>query len=214
MGRIIDISLGIGADLLTWPGDPGVVVERAKKIEAGDGANVSELRLGSHTGTHVDPPVHFLPGEVGVDKLELDVFYGPATVADVMDVVGPIGADRLADLDLDVGVERLLLKTTNSELWKKPKPEFPEKYVSLGVDGAEWAVDRGLRLVGIDFLSIEDTSGANDHPVHRTLLSGGVIIVEGLNLSEVEPGDYMLSCLPLKIKGGDGAPARAALIEA
>jgi arylformamidase len=213
LGRIIDISLGIGPELLTWPGDPGAVVERAKKIEAGDSANVSELRLGSHTGTHVDPPVHFLPGEIGVDQIELDVFYGPAVVADLEDVEGPISADRLADLDLDDGVERLLLKTTNSELWKKPKVEFPDKYVSLGVDGAEWAVDRGLRLVGIDFLSIEDTGGAKDHPVHRTLLGGGVIIVEGLNLSEVEPGDYLLSCLPLKILDGDGAPARAALIE-
>ena len=213
MGRIIDISLGIGPELLTWPGDPGAVVERAKKIEAGDSANVSELRLGSHTGTHVDPPVHFLPGEIGVDELELDVFYGPAVVANLEDVEGPIGADRLADLDLDEGVERLLLRTTNSRLWTQAKVEFPEKYVSLGLDGAEWAVDRGLRLVGIDFLSIEDTGGGNDHPVHRTLLSGGVIIVEGLNLSEVESGDYVLSCLPLKILDGDGAPARAALIE-
>ncbi|MGH2710329.1 MAG: cyclase family protein [Actinomycetota bacterium] len=212
MGRIIDISLGIGPNLLTWPGDPGAVVERAKKIEEGDAANVSELRLGSHTGTHVDPPVHFLPGEIGVDQLDLDVFYGPVAVADLTDVVGPIGADRLADLDLDVGVERLLLKTTNSELWRNPKPEFPEKYVSLGVDGAEWAVDRGLRLVGIDFLSIE-VAVNGDHPVHRTLLGGGAIIVEGLNLSKVEPGDYVLSCLPLKILDGDGAPARAALIE-
>jgi arylformamidase len=148
-----------------------------------------------------------------VDQLSLDVFYGPAVVADLQDVEGPIGADRLADLDLDDGVERLLLKTTNSELWRQPKVEFPEKYVSLGVDGAEWAVDRGLRLVGIDFLSIEDSGGGKDHPVHRTLLGGGVIIVEGLNLSEVEPGDYVLACLPLKILGGDGAPARAALIE-
>lgn len=212
MGRIIDISLGISPEMLTWPGDPGAVVERAKKIEAGDSANVSELRLGSHTGTHVDPPVHFLPGEIGVDKVDLDVFYGPATVADLTDVEGPIGADRLADLDLDEGVERLLLKTSNSELWKQSKVEFPDAYVSLGLDGAEWAVDRGLRLVGIDFLSIED-GGKPDHPVHRTLLSGGAIIVEGLNLGDVEPGEYVLSCLPLKILGGDGAPARAALIE-
>jgi arylformamidase len=212
MGRIIDISLSISSEMLTWPSDPGVVVERAKKLEEGDSSNVSELRLGSHTGTHVDPPVHFLPGEIGVDQVPLDVFYGPATVADLTDVEGPVGADRLADLDLDEGVERLLLKTSNSELWKRPKVEFPDAYVSLGLDGAEWAVDRGLRLVGIDFLSIED-GGKPDHPVHRTLLSGGVIIVEGLDLGEVEPGDYVLSCLPLKILDGDGAPARAALIE-
>lgn len=213
MGRIIDISLGIGPDLLTWPSDPDAVVERAKKIEAGDSSNVSELRLGSHTGTHVDPPVHFLPGEGGVDSIPLDVFYGPAVVADLTDVEGPIGAERLSDLDLDAAVERLLLKTTNSDIWKQPRPEFPEKYVSLGLDGAEWAVDRGLRLVGIDFLSIE-VAVNGDHPVHRTLLGGGAIIVEGLNLGEVEPGEYLLSCLPLKILDGDGAPARAALIEA
>jgi arylformamidase len=140
------------------------------------------------------------------------VLYGPATVADLRDAGGPVGADRLADLDLDDGVERLLLKTRNSELWRQSKLEFPDEYVSLAVDGAEWVVERGLRLVGIDFLSIE-VAVNGDHPVHRTLLSGGVVIVEGLNLTDVDPGDYVLSCLPLKILDGDGAPARAALIE-
>jgi arylformamidase len=109
------------------------------------------------------------------------------------------------------GVTRLLLKTRNSELWVRGTRDFPDRYVSLGVDGAEWAVERGIRLVGIDFLSVE-ADGPPDFPVHRTLLGAGTIIVEGLNLSAVEPGTYTLVCLPLKVLGGDGAPARAALI--
>lgn len=210
MSRIIDVSLGIGNDLLTWPGDPGVSVERAKLLERGDPANVSEIHMGSHTGTHVDPPVHFIDGADPVDRLDLEVFYGEAVVADLRDA-DEVGPKELEALELPGEVERLLCRTRNSDLWTQARPSFPKDYVAVSPDGARWIVDRELKLVGVDFLSVEKTVGP-DHPVHKTLLGGGTIIVEGLNLSRVEPGTYKFVCLPLKVMGGDGAPARAALI--
>ena len=210
MAGIIDVSLGIGPNMLTWPGDPGVEVERKKRIEAGDPANVSELRLGSHTGTHVDPPIHFVEGATAIDGLDLDIFYGPAVVADLTkaDSVGP---PELDSLDLPQGTERVLCKTRNSELWRDPSPAFPQDYVAVTADGAGWLVDRGIRLVGVDFLSVEK-DGPPGFPVHTTLLKAGTIIVEGLNLVDAAPGEYTFVCLPLKVLDGDGAPARAALI--
>jgi arylformamidase len=210
MVRLIDVSLGIGPDLLTWPGDPGVAVEHTARIARGDAANVSELRLGSHTGTHVDPPVHFLDGRPSIDELPLELFHGEAVVADLnaADAIGPTELERLR---LPAGTERLLCRTRNSGLWSRRPVEFPEDYVAVTPDGARWLVERGVRLVGVDFLSVE-RDGPPDFPVHRTLLGNGTIIVEGLDLSGVEPGRYTFVCLPLRIVGGDGAPARAALI--
>lgn len=208
---LIDVSLSIGPDMLTWPGDPGVSVDEAKRISRGDPANVSELHLGSHTGTHVDPPLHFLDGGSGVDALPLDALCGPATVVDLTGVDGTVGAAQLEALSLPGSVERLLLRTSNSELWSRPAPEFPDTYVALDPSGARWVVDRRIRLVGIDFLSIE-TRGSPGHPVHRTLLEAGTVILEGLDLSVAAPGRYELLCLPLKVAGGDGAPARTVLI--
>ena len=210
MGRIIDVSLPIGPDLPTWPGDPGIRIDPAKRIDRGDAANVSELHLGSHTGTHVDPPVHFLPGERSIDELELDVFFGPAVVADLGDAEA-IGSAELKDLELPQGTERLLCRTRNSQLWTRLPADFPEDYVAVSEDGAQWLVDRGVRLIGVDFLSVERPAGG-DHPVHRMLLGAGTVIVEGLDLSRVEPGSYTLVCFPLRITDGDGSPARAVLI--
>ena len=211
MGRIIDVSLPIGPDLPTWPGDPGIRIDPAKRIDRGDPANVSELHLGSHTGTHVDPPVHFLPGERSIDELALDAFFGPAVVADLRRA-DAIGAAELEALGLPDGTERLLCQTRNSELWTRLPVDFPDDYVAVTEDGARWLIDRGIRLVGVDFLSVEKSAGG-DHPVHRTLLGGGTVIVEGLDLSRVEPGSYTLACFPLRITDGDGSPARAVLIE-
>jgi arylformamidase len=211
MTRLIDISLPIGPHLLVWPGDPAIQVERRRSIASGDEANVSELRIGTHTGTHVDPPVHFVEGGTGIDGILLDALAGPAVVADLRGRAG-----SLAPSDLEKAVppaaERLLLRTDNSELWRSLPVEFPEHYTCLSPESARWLVDRGVRLVGTDFLSIE-RRGAEGHPVHRTLLQSGVVIVEGLDLWGVEPGSYELVCLPLKIVGGDGGPARALLVE-
>lgn len=213
MSRIIDVTLGIAPDMLVWPGDPGVEVLPQQRMARGDAANVSELRIGTHTGTHVDPPVHFVEGAGGIDQVALDVLVGEAVVADLRGNAGPLAASALEALDLPAGVIRLLLRTDNSELWRRSRPaEFPSDYTSVGLDAAGWLVERGVRLIGVDFLSIEQR-GAPGHPVHRTLLENGVVIVEGLDLGAVDPGLYRLVCLPLLIVEGDGGPARALLIE-
>ena len=211
MSRLIDVSLRISPEMLTWPGDPAVEVEPRKQIAKGDSANVSELRIGTHTGTHVDPPVHFIEGADGIDRVELDQLYGDAFVAHLSDARSPIGAKELDALDLPEGTTRLLLKTSNSELWNQEPPDFPDSYACLSVEAAEWAVERGMRVVGVDFLSVEE-KGAEDHPVHKTLLSNGVTIIEGLDLREAPQGPCTLMCFPLRIVDGDGGPARAALI--
>lgn len=211
MTRVIDVSLRIDPDLLVWPGNPGVVLTPTSRISRGDSSNVSEIRLGSHTGTHVDPPSHFLDDAPAAEDLPLDAMIGETTVADLRGVAGPIGSGELAALSLSAEVTRLLLRTDNSALWASDPHMFPDEYVSVSADGARWLIDHGIRLIGIDFLSIE-ARGAPGHPTHRTLLGAGIVILEGLDLSEVEPGTYTLVCAPLKIAGGDGAPARAVLL--
>lgn len=210
---MLDVSLEIAADLLVWPGDPAIEIVPRVQIAKGDAANVSELRIGTHTGTHVDPPVHFIEGAAGIDQVSLDALAGPCVVADLRDVDGPIDAGTLDDLSLEPGVERLLLRTANSELWRRSRPiPFPDRYACLTAGSAAWVLDRGLRLIGVDFLSVEQR-GAAGHPVHHALLNRGVVIVEGLDLGLVEPGRYHLTVLPLKIRDGDGGPARAILKE-
>ncbi|MGH9011504.1 MAG: cyclase family protein [Acidimicrobiia bacterium] len=195
MPVIIDISRPLSQATPVWPGDPPVIVEPVARVEDGDPAAVSRLALGTHTGTHVDPPAHFFPGEVAVDALPLDVLVGPAVVADFP--AGPIDRAALESLSLADGSARLLLKTGADA-------------GAVTTDGARWLVERGVRLVGADTLSIEPET--DDYPVHRILLGAGVVIVEGLDLTAVVPGSYELVCLPLRIAGGDGAPARAVLI--
>jgi arylformamidase len=207
---IIDVSLGVGPEMLTWPGDPPVEIDPAKRLSKGDSANVSELRLGTHTGTHVDPPFHFIDGAPTAEALDLNVLVGRAMVADLRDVGPTITPAELEALNLPSGTERVLFRTPNSELWTSKTVTFPDSYTAMTPDGAQWCVDRGIRLVGTDFLSIEQ-HGAPGHPTHVTLLKAGTIILEGLDLSHVDPGAYELFVLPLKILGGDGAPARAIL---
>jgi arylformamidase len=209
--RIIDISLPIGPNLLTWPGDPPVTVEPRSQIARGDPANVSEIRMGTHTGTHVDPPNHFVEGTTGIDRVPLDVVHGEALVVDARDLDRPMEAADLEALDIPEGSERVLFRTANSELWRSgTKPSFPERYACLTPSSAAWVVERGIRLVGVDMLSVEQ-KGAEGHPVHHILLENGVVIVEGLDLGDVEPGTYTLACFPLRIVDGDGGPARAVL---
>ena len=211
MSRLIDVSLGIGPEMLTWPGDPAADVVPRKQMAKGDSANVSELRIGTHTGTHVDPPVHFIEGADGIDRVPLDQLYGEAVVAELAEANGPIAARDLDGLRVPEGTARLLLKTPNSKIWDQDRPSFPDRYACLSLEAAEWVVQRGIRVVGVDFLSVEE-KGAEGHPVHKTLLSNGVSIIEGLDLREAPPGPCTLLCFPLKVLDGDGGPARAALI--
>jgi arylformamidase len=197
--------------MLVWPGDSPVAVEPTQRIARGDAANVSELHLSSHTGTHIDPPFHFIDGAPTVDQLPIDVLIGEATVVEIPASVGLIGPEDLDRAGLAPGVTRVLFKTRNSDLWSRPDLAFPDEYVSVSPEGAGWLVDRGIRLVGVDFLSVE-RRGAPGHPTHVRLLEAGVVIVEGLDLRAVEPGSYQLICLPIKLAGGDGAPARAVLL--
>jgi arylformamidase len=212
MSRLWDLSLPISPDMLTWPGDPPVRIEPAHRIASGDAANVSEIHMGTHTGTHVDPPHHFIDGAPTVESLPLDVLMGDAVVVEIGKPTGTIGPEELEAAGLAEGDTRVLFKTPNSAIWAEPHPEFPAEYVSVGPEGATWLVQHGIRLVGVDFLSVEKR-GAPGHPTHVTLLGAGVVVIEGLNMSGVEPGRYQLICLPIKILGGDGAPARAVLLE-
>jgi arylformamidase len=209
----IDVSLPIGPDLLVWPGNPGIEVAPQQRISAGDSANVSELRIGTHTGTHVDPPVHFIDGAAGIDRVPLDTLIGDCVVADARGHSGALGAGDMDALAIPEGTERLLLRTDNSDLWRAAPTAFPDDYTCLSEDAAGWIVERGLRLIGVDFLSVE-RRGSPGHPTHTTLLSNGVVIVEGLDLGEAGPGRYRLAVLPLRIVDGDGGPARAVLMRA
>jgi len=208
---IHDISQSLYPGRPGWPGDTPVAIHTLASLAAGDAANVSALTLSSHSGTHVDPPAHFIPNGQTVDRLELSALVGRCWVADLTGRPR-ITAAELERLSLPPGVERLLLKTDNSARWATATTFFPD-YVALTPDAAEWVVARGVRLVGIDSLSIELYHSDPAHPTHHRLLTAGVSIVEGLLLSGIAPGVYTLVCLPLKIANGDGAPARAILIE-
>lgn len=204
--RLYDVTRTLTPDMPTYSGEPGLKIDAVKRIAAGDTANVSRMNLGLHTGTHVDAPVHFIEGASGTDELPLDALCGPARLVHINDP----HAVRVAELegaDLD-GVERVLFQTRNVELIDDPA--FRRDYVYVAPEAAEWLVERGVRLVGIDYLSIEAFDA--DQPLaHRALLGAGVVIVEGLDLRQPPPGDYELWCLPLKIAGSDGSPARVVL---
>lgn len=200
--EILDVSLLVRPGMVVWLGDPEVHAELASAIADGDEANVTRLSLGTHTGTHVDAPVHFLDGAEGADALPLDALVGPCVVVEATTAgreLGPEAFDGVAD-----GVERVLFKTRNSELWAREG--FVDDFVTLGDAAAREVVRRGIRLVGIDYLSI----GGSD--AHRTLLRARVVPLESLDLRGVDPGAYRLVCLPLRLAGSDGAPARTILI--
>jgi len=207
--KIYDITVSISPDLPVYPGDPSIQVTHMQSLAAGDVANVSHLNFGTHTGTHVDPPSHFVPGGASLDQLPLDVLIGPARVIDAGDV-RMIDAALIERTQLD-GVTRVLFKTRNSRLWQEAS-EFAKDFVYLETEAAVRLVERGVRLVGIDYLSVEKFN-FEQPTTHLALLRHNVIIIEGLNLSGVAPGDYELICLPLKIKDGDGGPARVVLRE-
>ena len=206
---IHDISRPLSAQLPVWPGDPPVEIARLG-TGAGSEPSVSRVCLSSHAGTHVDPPAHYLRDGTTVDRLPLDVLVGPAWLAHL---AGPshVTATALAAAGIPAGTQRLLLRTANSDAPLNPA-DFDPSFIGLTEDAARWLLAAGIRLVGIDGPSIEPFESPGD-PGHRLLLGAGVIIVEGLVLAGVSPGPYQFYCLPLPIAGGDGAPARAVLID-
>jgi len=211
--KIHDVTLTLREGMTTWGNEPGPELRPLRRIAKGDSANVSTLTLGDHTGTHVDPPLHFIEGGAPVDTLPLDALIGPCVVL-AYDGTTSITGDWLARAGLPADARRILFKTRNSRLWADPLHEFTRDIVAVGASAAKWCVDRGMRLVGIDYLTIEPQGPEKaGYPTHHTLLGAGVVIVEGLDLRGVTPGTYDLVCAPLKIAGGDGAPARVFLIE-
>lgn len=204
--QIYDVTRTLHPDMPTWPGEPGPTLTPLKQMSQGHPADVSHLALGVHTGTHVDAPSHFIPGAAAVETLPLTALIGPARVVSI-EHERAIGVGELERAGLE-GVERVLFRTRNSE--EAGGTAFNEGFVHLEPEAARWLVSRGARLVGVDYLSVE-SFGAAEPLTHRTLLGAGVVIVEGLDLSGVPPGDYQLTCLPLKLQGSDGAPARVVL---
>jgi arylformamidase len=204
--KLIDVTVPLDARLPTYPGNTPFTVEAVKRIARGDSSNVSTLHLSAHAGTHVDAPRHFFDGAPGADRLPLELMLGRTRVVEIVSGSG-IGARELARLDLSEDI-RLLFKTSNSRLWRLP--DFHTGYVGLTASGAEHLIAHGVKVVGIDYLSVEEfkREGA---PAHHALLGGGAIVIEGLNLLEVEPGIYDMICLPLRIVDADGAPARVLL---
>jgi arylformamidase len=208
---IYDISVPLRGGGVVYPGNPAISITPQQAISQGAGANVSRLDLGSHSGTHVDAPKHFFDDGAGVDALPLDVLMGPARLIAFDDGVTSIGEAELRRHDLR-GVTRLLMRTRNSAWLASGATEFHPDYTYLAPDGAAHLVGLGIKLVGVDYLSVEQFHSGH-HRTHRTLLSAGVVIVEGLVLAGPPPGDYELRCLPLRLVGLDGAPARAVLVD-
>lgn len=211
MKKIYDISVTISNDIVTWPGDPKVDLQLPIQIKKGDACNVSRWQIGAHTGTHTDAPFHFLDEGQGIDEIPLDVYLGPCLVVAVDPKVN-IEREHLAKIDFK-GHTRILFKTRNSRHWKNHNPEFDKDFVAVGITGADYLVEKGIKLVGVDYLSVESFHAEFEHPVHKKLLGNHVVVVEGLNLYDIVPGEYELICMPLKIKHGDGTPVRAALRE-
>lgn len=209
--RIHDVSVTLSETLPVWPGEPRVRVRETSSIVQGDAANVSHISLGVHTGTHIDAPRHFVRGGETVDEIDLRRLIGPAVVRSLPDIT-EITAGELEGLTLPADTKRLLLRTSNSELWHQDATTFVEDYVALTPDAARWVVRRGIDLIGIDYLSIQKYTDAEPE-THRVLLGGRVVILEGLDLTGIAEGSYLLYCLPLKLMAAEGAPVRAVLIE-
>ena len=203
----IDISIPLRDAMVHWPSDPPVSIKRVKNIEQGDTVNLSLISMGTHSGTHIDAPIHFLKQGQGVDNIPIDTLVGRARVIEIRDPES-IKPEELVGHRIRRG-ERILFKTRNSShVWQKD--EFVEDFVFVADAAADLLVDSGVRLIGVDYLSVGSFKHGGSY-AHKTLLSGGIWTIEGLNLSKLTPGKYDLICLPLRIVAGDGAPARAIL---
>ncbi|MEP6689980.1 MAG: cyclase family protein [Gemmatimonadaceae bacterium] len=208
MARIYDVSIPVRDGGVCYPGNPEIRITPQQAISTGAGANVSAISFGSHTGTHVDAVKHFIDDGETVDDIPLEKMFGSAVLIEFAGEVRSVTATMLGRHDLR-GHRRVLIKTRNSAL--QARPEFVPDYTYLAPDGAAYLVDLGVQLVGVDYLSVEQFHSGH-HKTHRTLLGAGVVIVEGLALLEPPPGLYQFICLPLRLAGLDGAPARAVLI--
>ncbi|HEX3645217.1 MAG TPA: cyclase family protein [Vicinamibacterales bacterium] len=204
--RLIDVSVPLDAQLPTYPHNTPFSLEPIKRIARGDSSNVSTLHMSAHTGTHVDAPRHFFDQGAGTESLALELLIGRARIIEVDSRAG-IAAEDLAPLDLSDDI-RVLIKTHNSRLWGSP--EFHQDYVGVTESGAKYLVEHGIKLVGVDYLSVEKFHNPGA-PAHHLLLGAGTIVIEGLNLHDVDPGVYEMFCLPLRVVGSDGAPARVVL---
>ncbi len=208
--RTYDITLTISPDLVVWPDDLPVELYKTDSIANGSQANVSRIHMGVHTGTHVDAPFHFIDGGKTVDMLDVAILTGRAYVLHVDDEVDIITREVIENSSIPPRTKRVLFKTRNSSLWHDGHTEFEKEYVAIDPEAAALLIQRGVKLVGVDYLSV--ATFTDTIPTHHVLLDAGVIIVEGLNLSKVSQGRYTLYCLPMKIEGVDGAPARAILV--
>ena len=204
---LYDVTVPLDSRVPIFPGDPDFRLERVASLSDGAVCNLSRLDCGTHTGTHIDAPVHFIDGAPAVDATPLEAMLGPAYVVDATSVSERIDAGTLGALAIPEDVDRLIFKTRNSELWALPT--FAPDFVGVTARAAAALVERGVRLVGIDYLSIAPPGDPT--PTHVALLSAGVVILEGLDLRAVAPGRYELLCLPIRLVGSDGAPARAVL---
>lgn len=204
--KLIDVSVPLQADLATYPGNTTFDLEPMKRIARGDSSNVSSLHLSAHAGTHVDAPRHFFDDRPGTEGLSLELLCGRTRVIELRARRG-ITAEDLASFDLTEDI-RLLIKTPNSRLWGSP--EFHADYAGVTGPAARFLVERGVKVLGVDYLSVEEYKEPGA-PAHHALLGAGVIVIEGLNLLDVEAGAYEMFCLPLSIIGADGAPARVVL---
>jgi arylformamidase len=207
--EIYDITVFLGGEAVNWPGNPPYHRELVSKIEDGERLNLSKLTLNTHIGTHVDTPSHFIAEGKTLDDYSIERWILPAQVASIKDrkVIQP---SELANLDLRPG-DALLFKTANSTSGLCVSGEFSESFVHMSPEAADFCVAQKIGLIGIDYASVEKY-GMEDFPVHHKLLGNGILILEGINLKEVPPGRYTLFCLPLKIKGAEGSPARAVLV--
>jgi arylformamidase len=206
MPRLIDITVPLKSGMPTFPGNPEFELQAVKRIAEGASSNVSRLVLGTHTGTHVDAPRHFFDNGITVEALALDLLIGRTRVIEIPKR-GGITRDDLAAAGLREDL-RVLLKTPNSALWNN-EPFRPD-FTYLDESAAAYLVDQGVKVIGVDYLSVEQFKKPGA-PAHRALLSRNAIIIEGLNLSDAAPGMYEMYCLPLPVSGGDGAPARVVL---
>ncbi len=206
--KYIDISLPVNSTLPIWPNSPNIELRRNLDIDKGDQVNDTSISFSVHTGTHIDAPLHHIKDGRSVDLISPSVLIGPAYVIDIPNVE-TITQDILEKTSLPSDTKRLLLRTRNSEFWRKGVQGFQKDFVALTPDAAHWIIDRGIVLVGIDYLSVQ---GFSDGPeTHLILLKSDVVILEGVNLAEVTQGFYELYCLPIKLQGIEAAPARAIL---